>query len=111
MRRARLRYVGTVRATPMMLTSHNQVYSGLMGDNSGSLLLEIAPRAGLITATTGRSSEVLFGKPATADKSEIGWLGARVRPSDHFRDQADHREPQKDPHAIHEGSVPSPTRS
>jgi hypothetical protein len=51
-------------------------------------------RARWITATPSlvkSSVKMLFGKPATADKSEIGSLGARVRPSDRFRDHREHR--------------------
>ena len=48
---------------------------------------------------------MLFGKPATADESEIGSLAAHVEPSDRFRDYPEHYEPQKDPSACHKGSL------
>jgi hypothetical protein len=41
--------------------------------------------------------KMVLAKPATADRSEIGSLGTRVRPSDRLGDHPEDRNPQKNP--------------
>jgi hypothetical protein len=69
-----------------------------------SFLVPVRQLAALESADASRS-KMLFGEPATADESEIGSLGARVEPSDRFRDPPEHYEPQKDPSAGHKCSL------